>query len=163
MSHVSRKELLFQATRQYYERCPDALRAVNRVLQRQPPSSATPLLSLRVIESFLHTYLKKRPDEELPTPQGALRGAEVTRLYRAHLRAYTKREFDLFCREGRREINIGGVKIKTNEPQLNLFYFLQKHGLMQVIAERLPDIRRMRQQARSQRKDQPLPVGAADQ
>ena len=158
---ATRKELLFQATRRYYEKDPEALRAVGRVLQRMPPTPAAPLLSLRVIESFLHTYLKKRPDEELATPRGQLRAAEISRLYRAHLRAYTKREFDLFCREGRREINIAGVKIMSNEPQLNLFYFLQKHGLMQVIADKLPEIRRLR--VRSQREDQPLPVGAGHQ
>lgn len=154
----TRKELLFQSTLRFYEQDPEALRAVERVLLRRET-----LLSLRMIESFLHTYLKKRPDEELPTANGPLRASEVGRLYKAHLRAYTKREFDLFCREGRREITIQGVKVNTNEPQLNLFYFLQKHGLMQVITDKLPAIRQVRQQARSQREEQPPPVGAPDQ
>lgn len=158
----ARKELLFQSTLRFYEQRPEELRAVGRILLRRPAGRES-LLSLRVIESFLHTYLKKRPDEELVTAAGALRGSEVARLYRAHLRAYTKREFDLFCREGRREITISGVKIKTNEPQLNLFYFLQKHGLMQVIADKLPEIRAVRQQARSQREQQPPAVGAVGQ
>lgn len=149
MTRQSRKELLFQATRKFYEANPDALRRVGDILlKRSITNEGHRVLSLRVIEYFLSSYLKKRPDEEIETSLGPKRAAEVASLYKAHLKAYSKREFDLFCRDGRREIVIGGIKINSNEPQLNLFYFLQKHSLIDVILRKFEEINRVRAKSR---------------
>lgn len=147
----SRKALLFEATFKFYEANPEALRRVcDILLKRAIDDDTRRVLSLRVIEYFLSSYLKKRPDEQIETSVGTKRASEIARLYKAHLKAYSKREFDLFCREGRREIKIGNVTVRSNEPQLNLFYFLQKHNLIHVITQKFDEINRVRAESRNE-------------
>ena len=115
------------------------------------PSTTTPAASVpprhRVLPLQLPQEAPGRADRDQRRHK---RASEIARLYKAHLKAYSKREFDLFCREGRREIKIGNVTVRSNEPQLNLFYFLQKHNLIHVITQKFDEINRVRAESRNE-------------
>lgn len=87
-----RKLLLDYATRSFFSK---DRRRVQRMLKittrRKGP------LSLRMVESFLSSYVKKNQDTDLDGK--GLTGEQISLSYSRNLKAWSKTHFDLFCRK----------------------------------------------------------------
>ena len=105
-------------------------------------------ISLRIIDWFVTNYAKKnntriilgKSDEE----NGSMKQFLVFLNYKAQLKAYTKRQFDPFCR--RERINFyydpqdGSKCIETTVGQLNFFRWAIKNRVLEYIETHLSDI-----------------------
>ncbi len=90
-------------------------------------------VSLRIVDWFATNYAKKNYTI-LPPPTAGAERFKVYDDYKLHLKAYTKRRFDPFCRHER--INIPykeGQLVQTTIGQLNFFKWAIENGVIEFI------------------------------
>ena len=90
-------------------------------------------VSLRIVDWFATNFAKKNYTI-LPPPRAGAERFKVYDDYKLHLKAYTKRRFDPFCRHER--INIPykeGQLVQTTIGQLNFFKWAIENGVINYI------------------------------
>ena len=110
-------------------------------------------ISLRVIDWFVTNYSREH-DITYTLPHTG-KPFNVHESYKSQLKAYSKRQFDPFCRRNR--INFyykEDSKVVTTVGQLNFFRWAIEHHVIDYVREHLADIElSMRQFVRSQREE----------
>lgn len=104
-------------------------------------------ISLRIIDWFVTNYAKKNNTRILThgdDESGSMKQFLVFLNYKAQLKAYTKKQFDPFCR--RERINFyydptdAGKHIETTVGQLNFFRWAIKNQVLAYIESNLQDV-----------------------
>ena len=105
-------------------------------------------ISLRIIDWFVTNYAKKNNTriviEDTDVNNGSMKQFLVFLNYKAQLKAYTKRQFDPFCR--RERINFyydpgdGSKHIETTVGQLNFFRWAIKNRVIGYIENHLSEV-----------------------
>lgn len=119
-------------------------------------------ISLRVIDWFVTNYSREHDVSYLNTRTG--RRFNVHESYKTQLKAYSKRQFDPFCRRNR--INFyyrRDAKIQTTVGQMNFFRWALENQVLDYIAANLPAIEKeMRQFVKTQREEKRECVGGGE-
>jgi len=103
-------------------------------------------LSLRVIDFFVTNYARKNEViYEIINDKKRREKFMVHYSYKAQLKAYSKRQFDPFCRRERINFTIDGldndpVEVRTTVGQLNFFRWAIKNGVLDYIDKNLEAI-----------------------
>ena len=123
-------------------------------------------ISLRIIDWFVTNYSRENDiiiiNPSAPNPNSSSSIFNVHESYKLQLKAYSKRQFDPFCR--RKRINFhyedksSGenkiMKIKTTVGQLNFFRWAIENSIIQYIREHITEIEEsMRNYVRLQREE----------
>jgi hypothetical protein len=136
MASISGKQALLLKSLQTYFVCGD------RMQQMRPIVEGKAIVSLRVIEWFVTNYAKKHNTfysiEDADKHQHHF---FVFLNYRMQLKAYSKREFDPFCRRDRiRFYYTSTDAIVTTIGQLNFFRWAIKQGIVAYVIDHKKDI-----------------------
>lgn len=99
-------------------------------------------ISLRIFDWFVVNYSnKKNVYYELKDRRGHPYKFFVHNSYKAQLKAYSKRQFDPFCRRGRIEFDYGGKeKLVTTVGQLNFFKWAIEYKVIDYVKKHLKEI-----------------------
>jgi hypothetical protein len=126
---LSRRKLLLEGCLNWYRQNRDMVTKVSRILERKPTGSTKRVISLRVIEYFLHTFLKNHQEEMF----GEWTGADISAKYQRNLKSFGKSNFDLFCRRNKTTFMLFETQVSSNGPQLEFFRWLLSFGLLPII------------------------------
>lgn len=142
LSHTNERLLLVSLSRFYHCEHPTAFSSILPVIE------GSSHVSLRIIDYFLTSYLKRHPVVIERVSRSADGGSPVPvqfpvqLSYQSQLTAYTKHAFDCFRRGKRILFAYGKDKtIETTIGQLNLFRWLLSHGVLEYIEEHLSVIK----------------------
>lgn len=128
MSKMSNKQqLLMHSLQNFFETNAESFVQFQDIIQ---PNSK---VSLRVIDWFITNYSRAH-DINFPHPRNEEQLFVVHDSYKSQLKAYSKRQFDPFCR--RMRINFYSKpteKVVTTVGQLNFFRWAIENGVMQYI------------------------------
>ena len=140
ISVPSRQDLIMESVTDFFtER--------NHLHQMMPILNQTAHISLRILDYFVTNYAKKKKI----IYQHQDRFFNVFLNYKAQLKAYSKKQFDPFCRKIRKvngkQINEAinfyyddGKSIETTVGQLNFFKWAIQNGVLGYIVDHLTDI-----------------------
>ena len=99
------------------------------------------VLSLRLIDWFVTNYSKKKNIQFNIMKNGIPHVFIVYLDYKSQLKAYSKKQFDPFCRRTRIVIqNYKGENIETTVGQLNFFKWAITNNILEYIQENLKEI-----------------------
>ena len=97
-------------------------------------------ISLRVLDWFVTNYSKKNNTIYEIEKRGKLKNFIVYLEYKAQLRAYSKKQFDPFCRRERIVFYINEHEILTTIGQLNFFRWAIENKIIQHVEKNLNEI-----------------------
>jgi hypothetical protein len=163
MSVSNKQNMLVQSLEHFFTQKPNHKKHMSDFLELVQKGAQ---ISLRVIDWFVTNYSREHdiiisnPSESNPTSSTAF--INVHESYKQQLKAYSKRQFDPFCRRKRinfhYEENQNGqkkiMKIKTTVGQLNFFKWAIENNIIQYVRENIKDIEEsMRAYVRQQREE----------
>ena len=138
-------ELLLQSLTNFYNK-KGHIDQLNMILSNQKK------VSLRLIDWFTTNYSKKyniiyliySNDEGVNTLQSnnnkILHQFNVYNSYKSQLKAYSKKQFDPFCRRERIQFNCGDNVLDTTIGQLNFFKWIINNKIIDYIDSNIDDI-----------------------
>lgn len=94
-------------------------------------------ISLRLVD-WLVTNHSKKHNTRLKTPEGPYIQVYVT--YKNNLKAFSKKQFDPFCRRDRIIFNKFGVSLNTTIGQLNFFRWALSTGIVDYVKKHNKEI-----------------------
>ena len=103
---------------------------------RKATGESQRVISLRLIEFFLHTFVRQHASEEF----GELNGHEITYSYQKSTKSFGKSNFDLFCRNEKARFQIGDIEILSNGSQLEFFRWAISTGVLDIIEKNMARI-----------------------
>lgn len=131
---LSRQTLLLRSCVSWYNENPSAARQLAAIINRD--TTKTPPISLRVIEYFLHTYVRNHTHMDM----GKYNGDEIIYWHNRFQKTYGKANFDVFCRSKKTQFKLGGVTIQSNASQLEFFRWAITFGILDAITDNIHDI-----------------------
>ena len=139
-------ELLLQSLTNFYNK-KDHMKQLNAILSNQKK------ISLRLIDWFTTNYSKKyniiyliysngdggtyihnQTDNDVTTQ------FNVYNSYKSQLKAYSKKQFDPFCRRERLQFSCGSQTLDTTIGQLNFFKWIINNKIMDYVSNNIDDI-----------------------
>ncbi len=136
LSDTNERLLLMSLSKFYHYDHPDAFAVILPIIE------GTSAVSLRLIDYFLTSYLKRHTVVIERTIDGQPVQFPVHLSYQSQLTAYSKHAFDCFRRGKRILFAYGKEKtIETTIGQLNLFRWLLSHGVLEYIDAHLTTIK----------------------
>jgi len=137
-------DLLLNSLTTFYDKI-DNFNQLNQILSNQKK------ISLRLIDWFTTNYSKKyniiyityRDDngnKTLNDTDEICNQFNVYNSYKSQLKAYSKKQFDPFCRRERLEFKCNGTCIHTTIGQLNFFKWIINNKIMDYIEMNIDDI-----------------------
>jgi len=139
-------ELLLQSLTNFYNKN-DNMDQLNGILSNQKK------VSLRLIDWFTTNYSKKyniiyliysndKGDKSLETggDNSIINQFNVYNSYKSQLKAYSKKQFDPFCRRERLTFKCCGNTLETTIGQLNFFKWIINHKIIDYISKNIDDI-----------------------
>lgn len=137
-------DLLLNSLTTFYDKI-DNLDQLNQILSNQKK------ISLRLIDWFTTNYSKKyniiyityiddKGNKTLKYYDDICNQFNVYNSYKSHLKAYSKKKFDPFCRRERLEFKCKGESINTTIGQLNFFKWIINNKIMDYIEMNIDDI-----------------------
>jgi hypothetical protein len=137
-------ELLLQSLSKYYHNN-DHIEVLQSILNNQNK------ISLRLIDWFTTNYSKKHNimyliytnqdgGKTLQETKDVLSQFNVYNSYKSQLKAYSKKQFDPFCRRERYKFTCKGVTIDTTIGQLNFFKWIINNNIIDYIKQNMYDI-----------------------
>jgi hypothetical protein len=144
--YLSKNNLIIDSLRKFY-RNPENMAKVLPLISQSHRQSIGPSgdrVSLRIIDWFVTNYAKKNNISYFITGQPGSRQFIVYLNYKAQLKAYSKKQFDPFCRRERIEFpyNDKGDTITTTIGQLNFFRWAIDNYVLNYIYENVDSIER---------------------
>jgi len=124
---TNKQQLLMHSLTQFFETNNESFNQFHEIIK---PNSK---ISLRVIDWFITNYSRIN-DINYPHPRNSQITFAVHDSYKSQLKAYSKRQFDPFCR--RMRINFffkPSEKVTTTVGQLNFFRWAIENGIMKYI------------------------------
>lgn len=131
----SKHDLLMDSLTKFF-RISDNIRKILPIVQGKSA------VSLRLLDWFVTNYCKKRNIVlDLITEKGDPKRFMIYLDYKSQLKAYSKKQFDPFCRRERiRFIYQKGQELITTVGQLNFFRWMITNSIFQYIEEHLEEI-----------------------
>lgn len=131
----SKHDLLMDSLTKFF-RIPENIRKILPIVQGKSP------ISLRILDWFVTNFCKKRNIIlDLKTETGETRRFMIFFDYKSQLKAYSKKQFDPFCRRERiRFVYQRGQELITTVGQLNFFRWLITNNILDYIEEHIEDI-----------------------
>lgn len=137
----SKKELIEESLKKYYYNNPSHIQPLLDIMNRVSP------ISLRIIDWFVTNYSKKNNTTYyIKSPTHYETNMEDDRIedskkfivflsYKAQLKAYSKKQFDPFCRQERIQFyyNDKDHSIVTTIGQLNFFRWAMEHCVLEYV------------------------------
>ena len=133
----SKNELLMTSLTKYFSHA-DQVRRMLPILQGKSN------ISLRVLDWFVTNYCKKQNvSMEIMTEGGESKRFMIYLDYKSQLKAYSKKQFDPFCRRERIRFVYGtqtGQEFITTVGQLNFFRWMLNNRILDYVEEHLEEI-----------------------
>ena len=137
-------DLLLKSLTNFYSR-DENMEILETILNNQKK------ISLRLIDWFITNYSKKynviyllyRDNTNKKTLQKTdkvISQFNVYNSYKSQLKAYSKKQFDPFCRRERIDFSCKNILMNTTIGQLNFFKWVIMNNIMEYIQENLNDI-----------------------
>lgn len=137
---MKRRQLLINFASKFFSKDRRRVQRMLKITTRR-----TGPISLRLVESFLSTFVKKNQDTDLDGK--GLTGEQISLSYSRNLKAWSKAHFDLFCRKEKTRLVITiddttGEKftVETNDAQLLFFKWFLSLDLDKVILRNMTQI-----------------------
>jgi hypothetical protein len=144
--YLSKNNLIIDSLKKFYRNPENMSKVLPLISQahRHALGSAGDRVSLRIIDWFVTNYAKKNNISYFITGQPGSRQFIVYLNYKAQLKAYSKKQFDPFCRRERIEFpyNEKGDTITTTIGQLNFFRWAIDNYVLNYIYENVDAIER---------------------
>ena len=126
---TNKQQLLMHSLTQFFETNNDSFNQFHEIIK---PNSK---ISLRVIDWFITNYSRVN-DINYPHPRNSHSTFAVHDSYKSQLKAYSKRQFDPFCRRMRINFYFKPTeKVTTTVGQLNFFRWAIENGVMKYITD----------------------------
>ena len=131
----SKHDLLMDSLTKFF-RIPENIRKILPIVQGKSP------ISLRILDWFVTNFCKKRNIIlDLKTETGEPRRFMIYFDYKSQLKAYSKKQFDPFCRRERiRFVYQRGQELITTVGQLNFFRWLLSNRILDYIEEHIEEV-----------------------
>lgn len=131
----SKHDLLMDSLTKFF-RIPENIRKILPIVQGKSP------ISLRILDWFVTNFCKKRNIIlDLRTEAGEPRRFMIYFDYKSQLKAYSKKQFDPFCRRERiRFVYQRGQELITTVGQLNFFRWLLSNRILDYIEEHIEEV-----------------------
>ena len=149
----SRRKVLLDTCIQWYRENPESAQMVANILLRKATGTSQRVISLRLIEFFLHTFVRQHAGEEF----GELNGHEITYSYQKSTKSFGKGNFDLFCRNEKARFQIGDIEIMSNGSQLEFFRWAISTGVLEIIENNITRIIAEKQKFNQNQNQNPNP------
>lgn len=139
---LCKQDLIISSLKKYYYNQDEKIELIRKITG----VSSNRNISLRIIEWFVTNYAKKYgiswPQEYTVSGNTMLRQFNVFLSYKSQLNAYSKKQFDPFCRRQRItfEYNDNGDNIVTTIGQLNFFKWAIDNNIISYVEENHQDI-----------------------
>lgn len=143
---LCKQDLIINSLRNYYFNKDEKIEKIRQIAFGDTRKTNRRPISLRVIEWFVTNYAKKYGIswEKQETIRGVVTCNQfnVFLSYKSQLNAYSKKQFDPFCRRSRIEFkyNDSGNTITTTIGQLNFFRWALENNIIDYVEENQQDI-----------------------
>ena len=143
---LCKQDLIINSLKKYYYNDNEKIGKIQKIAGAETKKAGKRDISLRVIEWFVTNYAKKYgiswSQEEDTRGKKTQKQFNVFLSYKSQLNAYSKKQFDPFCRRKRIEFeyNDDGDVLTTTIGQLNFFRWAIENNIINYVEEHQSEI-----------------------